>query len=288
MIPPLICVFSFTALWVLARMKIFAQRNGVFFSLAVIAMLGAFAALIEQAWLHLAKRTESEPRVATSMPAQTQPPVAAPQIPSLIEALQLEQPDSSLPRARATRDLTTTIGGKTYAIRRGDVFLFSDEKNGEVTLSAGEFLARVPTDSMQILSPTAEAAPAPKSGTIKSVLEDKATAEITQRAQKEAARLYPALGRNGSAENRDFVDTVKELQRRNSDFFDNPEWPLELAQTLARRNGWKQSGVIDDDTPPVVESKIAPGTQVLAEPITPSPSPADDPDIPPPPRVPNR
>lgn len=283
MLPLFICVLSFTALWVLARMKIFAQRNGVFFSLAIIAMLGALAALIEQAWLHLANRTTSEPRVATSMPAQPTP------IPALIEALQLEIPDSTLPRARATREITTAIGGKTYRIRRGDVFLFTDEKGGEVTIGAGEFLARVPSDSMELLAPSATKTAATKPEPAKNPLEEKANAEITERSRQEAIRRYPALLRKGTPENKDFVETVNDLVSRKSDFLENPEWPLELAQMLARRNGWKETGVIEDDTPPVVESKIAPGTKVLAEPVLPTPPPVTaEPDIPPPPREPGR
>lgn len=292
-LPLFICMLSFTALWVLARMKIFAQRNGVFFSLAIIALLGAFTALIEQATTHFSGRRDAEPRVATNVAVAP----AVPQIPSLIEALRLDPPDTTLPRARATREVNATIGGKTYRINRGDVFLFADEKGGETTISAGEFLARVPSDSMEVLAP-APAAPAAKTASVQpndleGVLEKKANDEITQRAQAEAMRRYPALSQRGSPENLDFVGTVKELKDRNSDFLENPEWPLELAQLLARRNGWKEMGVIEEDdapsAPSVVESKIAPGTRVLAEPPIPPTAPAGpviDPDIPPPPQAP--
>lgn len=281
LLPLFIGVLSFTALWVLARMKIFAQRNGVFFSLAIIALLGALAALIEQGWLRFTARNAAEPRVATSVSTPVPPP-----IPSLIDALALEPPDASLPRARAVREVTTTIGSRTYRIRPGDVFLFADEKNGEFTLSAGEFLARVPADAMEMLAPAPAKNTAEKPNDVESVLDQKANAEITQRAQAEAMRRYPALGKAGTPENKDFVDTVKDLTSRKSDFLNNPEWPLELAQMLARRNGWKEAGVIDDTAPPVVEPSLAPGTKMLAEPITPGP--AIDPDIPPPPREPGR
>jgi len=289
-LPLFICMLSFTALWVLARMKIFAQRNGVFFSLAIIALLGALAALIEQATAHFSGRRDVEPRVATNVTVTP----SVPQTPSLIEALRLDPPDVTLPRARATREVNTTIGGKTYRINRGDIFLFADEKGGETTISAGEFLARVPSDSMEVLAPapapaaTKRTAAAPTDD-VQGVLEKKANDEITQRAQAEAMRRFPALSQRGSPENLDFVSTVKELKDRNSELLDDPEWPLELAQLLARRNGWKESGVIEDDAPPVVESKIAPGTRVLAEPPIPPDAPAGpviDPDIPLPPQAP--
>ncbi len=287
MIPVLTCVLSFTALWVLARMKLFAQRNGVFFSLAIIALLGAFAALIEQGWIHLANRPTPEPRVATSVAAQ---PTAAiqPQLPSLVESLRLEPPDASLPRARATRSLTTVIGGKTYRIDAGDAFLFSDEKGSELIISAGEFLARVPSDAMELLAPAPAKANA-KAEDTRSPLDKQIDAQATQRAQQQAARRFPGLGRAGSDENKVFLEAYNDLKRRNSDLLDDPDWPIQLAQTLAHRLGWKESGAIEDETATVVESPLAPGTKVLApEPITAAPAPVADPDIPPPPREPNR
>jgi hypothetical protein len=297
MMPLLIGLLSFTVLWVLARMKIFGQRNGVFFSLAIVALLGAIVGLAEQGWTHLAKRAPVEPRVAVGDSSSSPlPAVTAPQIPSLIQALQLETPDPSLPRVRANRSLTTTIGGTTYRINQGEIFLFSDEKGGEMTLSAGEYLARVPSNAMVPLAPEPPKAATVKIDDGKSALEQKANAEITTRAQQEAARRFPALSRVGSPENKDFVDTAKELAQRHSDFLDNPEWPLELAQMLARRNGWRERGVIEDETPAVVDSPIAPGTKVLAAPSAPesvipepvTPGPAVDPDIPLPPREPGR
>ncbi len=300
LMPLLIGLISFTTLWVLARMKIFAQRNGVFFSLAIVALLGALIGLAEQGWKHFADRAPAEPRVAVGG-SSSAPAPAAPQIPSLIQALRLETPDPTLPRARATRNLTTTIGGATYRINQGDIFLFAEEKGGEMTLSAGEYLARVPTDSMAMLAPEPPRAADVKIDDGQSALEKKANAAITARAQQEAARRYPALSRVGSPENKDFVNTAKELADRHSDFLENPEWPLELAQMLARRNGWKERGVIEDEAPAVVDSRIAPGTKVLAEPVIPEPAtpepvipspvtpgPAVDPDIPPPPREPGR
>jgi len=297
------CGLSFTTLWVLAKLKIFSQRNGVFFSLAVVAMLGALAALAEQVWPHLGGGGSSaEPRVATNIPtAQVLSANSGPmELPSLIESLKLETPDPSLPRVRAARNLTTSIGGKSYRISRGDVFLYSEEKGGEVALAAGEFLARVPSNAVEMLAPEPgrPAVAAAKVDDAQSVLEKQANREITERAQQEVTRRFPGVGKKGSAENKVFVEAVSELSRRHSDLLDDPEWPLELAQTLAHRLGWKETGVIEDDVPQVVEPAIAPGTKVLAEPTdlgdpnlpiappSPQPDPRSDPDIPPPPRAP--
>lgn len=301
LMPLLIGLISFTTLWVLARMKIFGQRNGVFFSLAIVALLGAIIGLAEQGWMHVANRTPAEPRVALGDSSSAPAPASAAPMPSLIQALRLETPDPTLPRARATRTFTTTIGSTTYRINQGDTFLFAEEKGGEMTLSAGEYLARVPSEAMAMLAPEPPKVADLKIDDGQSALEKKANAEITARAQQEAARRYPALSRGDSPENKDFVSTAKELAARHSDFLENPEWPLELAQMLARRNGWKERGVIEDEAPAVVDSKIAPGTKVLAEPTAPEPAePAPvipspvtpersvDPDIPPPPREPGR
>ena len=307
LLPLLFCGLSFTTLWVLAKLKIFAQRNGVFFSLAVVALIGALATLVQQVWPHIGRAGGSaEPRVATNVPnAQVLSANAGPmELPSLIEALKLELPDPALPRVRAARDLTTSIGGRSYRINRGDIFLYSEEKGGEVALAAGEFLARVPSNAVEMLAPEAgrSVAETTKPDDAQSALEKQANAEITARAQKEVARRYPGVSKKGSPENRAFVDAVSQLSARRSDLLDDPEWPIELAQTLAHRLGWKESGVIDDETPQVVEPTIAPGTKVLADPSpsepfvdpnpppvtppSPQPEPAGDPDIPPPPRVP--
>jgi hypothetical protein len=222
MLPLLLSVLSFTALWVLARMKIFAQRNGVFFSLAIVALLGALAALLEQAWFHLARRPGAEPRVATSVPAQS---------------------------ARVSNAGTSAISA--------------------------------PTENFTP-APVKTAVPAVAD---QSALDKQASAQVTKRAQAEAARRYPSLGRAGSRENTIFVEAYNDLKHRGSDLLDDPEWPLELAQTLAQRLGWKEAGVVDDETPAVVEPQIAPGTKVLAEPIPREPAPSEESDIPPPPRA---
>lgn|GEM_PF-4673167 len=308
LLPLLFCGLSFTTLWVLAKLKIFSQRNGVFFSLAVVALIGALATLVQQVWPHLGRvaGSSAEPRVATNIPtAQGLSANAGPmELPNLIEALKLETPDSALPRVRAARDLTTTIGGRSYRINRGDIFLYSEEKGGEVALAAGEFLARVPSNAVEMLAPepgrSLAATAKPEDG--QSALEKQANAEITARAQKEVTRRFPGVGKKGSPENRAFVDAVSQLSARRSDLLDDPEWPIELAQTLAHRLGWKESGVIEDEAPQFVEPSIAPGTRVQAEPAAPAetfdpnplpitppspqPEPASDPDIPPPPRVP--
>jgi hypothetical protein len=289
-------------------MKIFSQRNGVFFGLAVTALLGASAALLEQAWVHLVNRgvglggfTPNGTLTQSVVPSAS----AAPEIPLLTQSLKYEAPEPTLPRVRASRDFNLSIGGKTYAVRRGDTFQFRDEKNGEYIIVAGEFLARVPLDSMDQLTPEpGRAANAKSSGDDQmGALEKSVNAKVTKKAQEEAARRFPGLRQQGSTENKTYLEAYNDLKSRKSDLLEDPEWPIRLAEILAQRFHWEEAGVVDVDAPPVTEPAIAPGTKMLSEPqeiadpkppipTKPQPLPAEDTlpkggsDIPPPPRGP--
>jgi hypothetical protein len=303
-LPLVFVLLSFTTLWVLARLKVFAQRNGVFFSLAVVALLGAGAALIEQMWVQLAPRFEVrrvEPKVALSPPSEatSMAPGGGIELPFLSDALGLEAPDPALPRVRANRDFTTSIAGKTYRVRAGETFLFADEKAGEIYFSAGEFLARVPGSYLSQLAPSPSGgAAAAKADPALLTLEQTANAQITARSQAEAARRFPGLARKDSPENRAYIQAYQDLKARESELLEDPEWPLHLAEMLAQRMGWEEMGVIEA-RPAIAESRIAPGTRVLDEAapadatapqLAPAPEaepePEPEPDIPPPPQVP--
>lgn len=310
LLPPIMFLGCFTALWVLARMKVFSQRNGVFFGLTVTVLLGASVALLEQAWSYLGKHTlganSAEPSVTLTQAAPTAPPVA-PGHPPLTQSLKYETPDPSLPRVRASREFDISIGGKVYSIRTGDTFQLREEKNGEFVIVAGEFLARVPLDSMDQLTPEPSKAANAKPGDDgKGALEKSESDKITRKSQAEAARRYPALGHKGSAENKTFLEAYNDLKKMKSDLLEDPEWPMRLAEILSQRFSWQEAGVIDVDAPPITEPSIAPGTKMLSEPqdlfdtkpapgaapIPQPPAPLEDslpknnPDIPPPPKGP--
>jgi hypothetical protein len=324
LLPPVLFLGCFTALWVLARMKVFSQRNGVFFGLTVAVLLGASAALLEQAWHYLGKRgtlgaQPGEPSFSAAPSSQGSAP-SAPAHPLLTQSLKYEEPDPSLPRVRASRSFDISIGGKVYSIQSGDTFQLRDEKSGEYVIVAGEFLARVPLDSMDQLAPEpvrgANAKPADDG---KGALEKAENDKLQTQARAEAVRRFPGVGQVGSSENKLFLEAYNDLKKRNSELLEDPAWPIRLAEILAQRYGWQETGVIDVDTPPVTEPAIAPGTKMLSEPgdlfdtkpapapappgsgaapaPAPSPAPAppapadsnlpqNDPDIPPPPRGP--
>jgi hypothetical protein len=304
-LPAVFCMLAFMVLWVLARMKVFGQRNGVFFALSVMALIGATVGLVEQAWRNFGGHSSDDsrgPSVALHDPDGILSPVTSPPEPQvMMEALKLETPEPTLPRVRAVRDLVTTVGGRSYRIRKGDTFLLADEKPGKFIIAANELLAQVPSDAMEQLNPQVVRAgrgPNAASQSEKGALDKNLTVQLEQRSQAEAVRRFPALGKAGTEEHRAFLETYNDLKQRKSEMLDDPEWPLMLAESLARRLGWEEAAVEDEptsDTPPVVEPSIAPGTKLLAEPdapaFPPAAQPADksgdrEPGIPLPPRTP--
>jgi hypothetical protein len=65
-------------------------------------------------------------------------------------------------------------------------------------------------------------------------------AQATNRAIIEVRRRYPALGVDGSPENRVYLEAYRELERLRPDFFEKPEWPIHLAEIVAKREGWRR------------------------------------------------
>jgi hypothetical protein len=53
--------------------------------------------------------------------------------------------------------------------------------------------------------------------------------------QREAVRVYPELGQQGSELNRLFVGEYSRLSKENAAFFSDPQWPMILARECARK-----------------------------------------------------
>ncbi len=62
--------------------------------------------------------------------------------------------------------------------------------------------------------------------------------ERVLQSKLQVVQRYPALGRNGSDEVKVYTEVFNELVRRSRDFFLNPDWPLELAELVGKREGW--------------------------------------------------
>ncbi len=248
LLPLLTCLITFTALFVLARMHVFRQRNGGFLALGIVALFGAAMPLIELAFHSLEEFVKNRPTAPTS---GANPPGSHPSAPPsgeilvLTEAFALPLPDPKAgPRVRIVKDAHVTVEGKTYLVRAGDEFAFASRKGREVTVAARDLLIAIPGDATEVIEEKAllpaKSAPVAKAPVAAEPPEE-TPAQRTANAQREAMARYPALGIKGSLENQMFVNLYTELRDNGGDdFFTNPEWPLELAELLAKREQWQR------------------------------------------------
>jgi hypothetical protein len=252
-ISPAIALLTFTALFVLARMHIFRQRNGAFFALALVCLLGAAVPLLESGFGALKVVAA---RMAVPAAPVASAPVAEATIPLLTQSFALPKPEGPGKQVKVLKDSRVVVGDRPFMIKAGDLFPFIEAAAGEVAFAVRDLQLALPANVVEVIDPDAIAKgvtggrtatePAskhalPPSAPAPSSAED--LAAITQSAQREAIRRYPALGIKDSLENAVFVSTYQQLkQTSGTDFFANPEWPLELAELLAKREGWARGG----------------------------------------------
>jgi hypothetical protein len=260
------CLLTFTALFVLARMHVFRQRNGGFLALGIVCLFGAAMPLVEVAYNALEIFVKSRPITSLAALAQAgSAPASDTPLLSLTEAFALTPPDPKAgPRVKVLKDSRVTIEGKSYLAKAGDVFAFATRQGREVTIAARDLLIALPAEAVEVTgekaaakSAATESAAKPARGAEEPPANETPT-QITERAQREAIRRYPALGIKGSLENQMFVNMYTELRDNGGDeFFKNPEWPTELAELLAKRNRWQRGAapltVAPDIEPPPAE-----------------------------------
>ena len=242
-----VCLATCVALFVLARLHVFRQRNGGFFALGLVCLLGAAMPLIQVGYNSLAGFVNRRPS-----PVQAPVTAQATEVQPLLlnDAFALSAPDPKTgPRVKVLRDSRVVIDGKPFLIKAGDLFQLGSRTDGEVTLVVRDLLVALPADATEILGekPAAETtavAVAPKAPGARDVPAPVAAGpetpeQITARAQREAIRRYPALGVKDSLENQMFLSTYREIRDAGGDdFFTNPTWPIELAELLAKRERW--------------------------------------------------
>jgi hypothetical protein len=259
------CLLTFTALFVLARLHVFRQRNGGFLALGLISLIGAAIPLAESAFAaaktFVAARASGAPIVALhseELPA-----------PLLTQSFALSQPEGDGKQVKVLRDSRVVVGEKPFLIKTGDRFPLIGVKGNETTFGVRDLHVSLPSNVVEIVDPTAlskgvslanskagASAPGDAKAPGKSnPAEDGQLAEITRAAQQEAMRRYPALSIKDSIENAMFVSTYKQLRDAGSDeFFSNPEWPMQLAELLAQREGWvRGSGPVTTAPAPVLD-----------------------------------
>jgi hypothetical protein len=262
------CLLTFTALFVLARMHIFRQRNGAFLALGLICVIGTAIPLVEKGY-------SSAKGLVASRPGNTSAPVVVSHavegyVPLLTESFAVSAPQGDGKQVKVITDSRVVIDDKPFLIKAGDRFPLIATKGDEITFGVRDLHISLPANAVEVIDPkalskgvtsspvkgsttaTATAAPAsalPGSPAAKSPgkttnsIEDAELAEITRAAQQEAMRRYPALAIKDSLENAMFISTYKQLRDAGSDdFFANPEWPIELAELLAKRESWNKGG----------------------------------------------
>ena len=126
--------------------------------------------------------------------------------------------------------------------------------DGEARFLAGEQRISVPKDFVEVLLPSKPADDASDQmagiGLPKPVVAPPAEAseESTRAARREAIRRYPGIGVAGSPENVRFVAKVKELRAAGSvEYFQDPDWPFHLVETIAHQEGWHRQDIQGDD-----------------------------------------
>lgn len=238
-----VCLLTFTVLFVLARLHVFRQRNGGFLALGLVCFFAALVPLVEKAYAALGDfiRNRPAPAVVTASAPAPATSEVAPEPPRLVTAFGLTAADPAMTQlARITKDSRIALGGATYLLKTGDLIPVSAVNGNEVTLAARDQMFVIGANSVEMLPAPTKTAAAPSTPPSLEAAANETPTQITARSQKEAIRRYPALGIKGSLENEMFVNLYREiLSNGGEEFFTNPEWPVELAEMLAKREGWK-------------------------------------------------
>lgn len=259
MLWPTASLITFTLLWVLVRLRLFRQRNGIFFAVALVALVGSILALGERGFSLLAASRWTRDALPNVLMGTSSTPASAPELPLLTDALNLAPPDPAEgSRVKILSDTEVTIGRRNYRVRAGDTFPFEEASGGTVTFAAGEFLAKIPANAVQILGPQRMQPGAPLRTAARPARDelaaastaDPASIEIERRARAEAIRRFPALGVKNSPENREFLRTYNELKQKQSAMLEDPEWPIRLAEILAKDSGWREANDAETDPAP--------------------------------------
>jgi hypothetical protein len=268
-----ISLLTFCALFVMQRLHLFRQKNGGFLAFSLVCLLGAIIALGERAFVAADALIKNQNTLALA-PALAHSSDS--DAPLLTQSFALPSPDSTKRQVRILKDSKIVIGEKPFAIKTGDLFPYVDSKGSDTTFAVRDLRVALPSTVVEIVEPGAEVKkvvtatdPAPvetkaKAPSSKSVAPAQTAKDelkkVTESAQLEAARRYPALGIQGSRENRRFLDAYHEMKNTGQDdFFANPEWPIILADDLAKSEGWSREGQVVAGSP--TASSGAPATR---------------------------
>jgi hypothetical protein len=272
-IPLATALLTLVTLFVLTRSRVLRHRNGGFLTLAVVCLLAALIPLAEYGGKLLADRGRGPTVQPASSSSTVNSATAREELPLLTQAYKIPTPEQNAARFKVLRDLRVVIDDKAHLIKAGEILPLGETGDGEVRFTAGNQQIALPMtfvemlntgtngsnppaqsagDQPQIAATATPPASAPATdpasaaanpGTPQDAVmpQDETPSQVTQRAQKEAIRRYPALGQKDSPENQLFIETFQELKHSGADdFFADPQWPIQLAELLAKREGWER------------------------------------------------
>jgi hypothetical protein len=177
-------------------------------------------------------RTRAGIVLATALKTENQDAINAAN--DLVKAADDDVIESRTRRDEAESALKVRLPNKTPAAKKQPQATVGDP-NGTPTPAAPAAPA-APVAPANSATPAAPAAPNDTSDPEMNL------AAITRSAQQEAIRRYPEIGTRDSAKNTAFLAAYWEMKKSGkTEFFDDPEWPIALAEELAKRDGWKRS-----------------------------------------------
>ena len=248
------CLATAIALSVMARTKLLREQNGELFALSLVFLLGVIISLSQEGWLAWASAPANT--LASTAPATTvaASPAPAASAPALVDALSLPPPDPSRGRrVRIVHGAIVKLDGKPYAVREGDLFPLASVNDTEVHFLAGKADVAAPKEIAEILYPQRsldeedDQPPQKPAEPAERKANTAAAAALSMQTRSQLLRRYPAIFVQGSPENQLFVAAYKDLQRTGStEYLQNPDWALDLAETLAKREGWQRQDVETD------------------------------------------
>jgi hypothetical protein len=250
---------TFALVWVLYRLRVFQRPHGGLIGAGAVALFAAALPFAERAFKkldHVAKtglgdesarpprESADQLRVPTRETAPPAPVAGTPTAPSAppppaeddtVRELIAPEPDPSAKRViTVVRDVQITMpNGKKYRIREGSKFPYTKFEDGIVTFQAGGQDATINSTDVRFTGVSRET-----------------PQHLTQLAQVEAMRRYPALADKDSEENHLYLERVAELKVLMPDLLKDPLWPLNIADKLAATQGWKRADGAPAETPP--------------------------------------
>ena len=250
-LPMVSCLLTFLVLWVLFRLRHFRQKHGTFAAIGLIALLGAVIPLLEYGFVTLAAANRS----AGSESARSAGANADGQ--SLMEAFGISTPDTTSGEfVKVLEDSRVMVAKRPYLIRAGDVFPLEERSGTETTFVAKDLRISLPSTAVEVFGTKKMAtgkvalANPVKSDPVQKEAQSatETPAQISKLAQQEAIQKYPALGVKNSPENESFLRAHLQLKDSGSVLLSDPKWPLELADILAKREGWGAETTPEQET----------------------------------------